>query len=254
MKKNYEVIETQKEDEDLKLDHLQEQKEEIKNKVEMLIAQIEETQNIGFESKTKIEQLNSEINIAKEKINNNNTNEERFRKEIEDSKKKIEELNQEKNNKASKKENLSLHKEKYETELKEKEEELALLTQKLSAKELEIEEEKKKVEQDINEKYETTNQINAFEINYENLEKREKVLKDEITHMISELDIERLSNQEIQKGFSKIDQSRNKLLKELEKITLQKAESDMKIKDFDFKIIQLNDQWRMKDSRLKFLQ
>lgn len=37
-------------------------------------------QNIGFESKTKIEQINSQIGISKERISNNSANIERLQK------------------------------------------------------------------------------------------------------------------------------------------------------------------------------
>ena len=254
LKNNFELLNEQKKDEDGKLNEFQKAKEELNLKIENLIKEIEETQNLGFESKNKIEKINSDINIAKEKISNNTLNSERFQKEIEELNERISDLNEEKVNKAGKKDNLTINKEKYEKELKEKEEELEILTKKLSAKELEIEEEKRKLEKNIDEKYERINQLNTYDINYENLEKREKVVKDAIDTLISELDSERLGNQEIKQNFLALDNARNKLIKELEEIKKQKAQSDIKIKDYETKINNLNYNFRMKDSRLKFLQ
>ena len=252
--KDIEILDSQKEDEDYKLDKLQESKEELKNKLEEIIRTIEETQNIGFESKNQIEKINSDISVSKEKISNNGINSERFAKEIEDLNTRVAELEEEKKNKIERKDNLSSNREKFEKELKEKEEELEKLTKKLSNKELEIEEKKKKVEANTDSKYERLNEINTYEVNFENLEKRERVLKQEIQSIISELDSTRLNKQEISQGFLEIDNIRNKALKELEEVKGKKENAVSTVKDFDEKINKLTYEFRMKDSRLKFLQ
>ena len=130
-------------------------------------------QNIGFESKTKIEQINSQIGISKERISNN---------------------------------------------LKEKEEELAKLSEKLSAKELEIEDKKKKVELDTDARYERLSEINTYDVNFENLEKTKKNVKQELQITVSELDSNRIKKQDIAKNFLEIDNTRNKAIKKLEEI------------------------------------
>ena len=66
------------------------------------------------------------------------------------------------------------NKEKFQKELQEKEEELEKLVNKLSAKELEIEEKKKKVEENIDSKYEKQVNISTIEAYLENIEKRKK--------------------------------------------------------------------------------
>ena len=252
--KDLDIIENQVNDEENSLSKLQENKEILKKELEELIAKIESTQNIGFESKNKIEKINSAISIAKEKILNNEKNKERFNGEIENLKTRIEELTLEKENKINKKDNLSTNKEKFEKELKEKEEELDKITKKLSKKSLEIEEKKKKVERDTDNRYERLNELNTYDINFENLEKREKTLKQELQSIISELDSSRLIKQDISKGFLEIDNIRNRALKQLEEEKTKKEESLGKIKEFDEKINKLTYEYRMKDSRLKFLQ
>ena len=252
--KDLDIIEEQTKGEEGKLSQLQIDKDKLKLELEELICKIENTQNIGFESKNKIEKINSEISISKEKISNNMQNKERFEKEIENLKIRITDLNEEKENKISKKENLSTNKEKFEKELKEKEEELQKLTKKLSSKELEIEEKKKKIQEDTDSKYERLNELNTYNINFENLEKREKALTQELKGIISELDSSRLVKQDILKGFLEIDNVRNKALKQLEEQTKLKEDSLNKIKEFDENINKLSYEFRMKDSRLKFLQ
>lgn len=252
--KDMEILEDQKEDEEYNLDKLQENKAELKQKLDEIIAEIENTQNIGFESKTKIEQINSDINISKEKISNNNINVRRYENEVTELETRIGELEEEKRNRIEKKDNLSVNKEKFENELKQKEEELAELTKKLSSKELEIEEKKKKVEENTNLKYERQNDINSYDINFENLEKRQKTLKQDTQLIISELDAARLEKQEISKGFLDIDNVRNKAISKLDETKTKKEEAIAKIKEFDEKINRLSDKYRIKNSKLKFLQ
>ena len=252
--KDMEILEDQKEDEEYNLDKLQENKAELKQKLDEIIAEIENTQNIGFESKTKIEQINSDINISKEKISNNNINVRRYENEVTELETRIGELEEEKRNRIEKKDNLSVNKEKFENELKQKEEELAELTKKLSSKELEIEEKKKKVEENTNLKYERQNDINSYDINFENLEKRQKTLKQDTQLIISELDAARLEKQEISKGFLDIDNVRNKAISKLDETKTKKEEAIAKIKEFDEKINRLSDKYRIENSKLKFLQ
>ena len=236
-----------------RLNNIQFEKEELKQKIDELIEEIEKAQNIGFENEKKKEQFNSEISINKERINNNTLNFERYDKEIEESNKRISELEDEKNQKNSKKENLALNKEKFEKELAEKEELLAECTKKLSDKELEIEVKKKTLEENIDKKYEISEQISNLKVNKENFEKREKALKGEITSTISELDESRLQKEEINKGFLTYENKRNEILKKLDSVKDKKEESVTKIKDYETKINMLSSDYRIKESKYKFL-
>ena len=248
------TLEDQELAENTKLEEGQSQKEELKNKIDELTQAIEDMQNIGFESKTKIEQINSQIGISKERISNNSANIERLQKEIEELKVRIQEFNEEKENKLSKRENLSKNKEKFEKELKEKEEELAKLSEKLSAKELEIEDKKKKVELDTDARYERLSEINTYDVNFENLEKTKKNVKQELQITVSELDSNRIKKQDIAKNFLEIDNIRNKAIKKLEEIKDKKEKAINAIKEYDNKINNLTAEYRMKESRCKFLQ
>ena len=247
------VLKDQETSESQKLEEGQNKKDTLKTRIDELIAEIENMQNVGFESKTKIEQLNSQINVSKERISNNATNIERLTKEIEELHQRINDFNEEKDSKVSKKDNLFKNKEKFETELKEKEEELAKISAKLSEKELEIEGKKKQVEADTDAKYERLAEINTYEINYENLEKTKINVKQELQSTISELDSNRIKKQEISKNFQEIEATRNKAVKTLTEIKAQKEEALAIIKDFDEKINKLTAEYRMKDSRCKFL-
>ena len=70
-------------------------KEELKDSIDEITEQIENMQNIGFESQKEIEQLNSNINVAETKIQNNEENTKRYKNEIIELEEKIKALKQE---------------------------------------------------------------------------------------------------------------------------------------------------------------
>lgn len=251
--KDEDIITSQKEAEDGKMEALQASKEELRQVVDDITAQIENMQNIGFESSNKIEKINSEIGISNERIQNNTANKQRLEAEILEVKNRIEELKEEQKQKLEKKTNLTSNKEKFEKELAEKEAELAELSKKLSAKELEIEGKKQIVQDNIDKKYELAAEINTQDVNYENLEKRKKQLKNEIDSVISELDSTRYGKNEISKGFYDIESKRNIAVENLEKSVQAKEQNMQKLKQYEEEISKLTYTQRMKQARHQFL-
>ena len=236
-----------------KLEKIKILKEELKDRIDEITLQIENMQNIGFESQKEIEKLNSNINLAEAKIKNNIENTELYQKEIKELEEKIENLKQDIEQKQNKKDNLKQNKEKFENELKAKEEELKKLTEKLSSKEIEIEAKKKQVEENIDKKYELQTEISTQTANIDNIEKRQKQIKQEIDTNILNLDRTRMEREDIAKGFYQIENNRNKVLKSIENIDSQKQKIDEKIKEFDLQIINNTNDMRMKQSRYNFL-
>ena len=247
------IVEGQNADENEKMENLQRAKEELKAEIDEITSKIEEMQNLGFESTNKIEKINSEIGISRERIQNNGANKERLEKEIEELKIRIKELDEEQEQKLSKKENLSQNREKFQKELDEKQKELEELTKKLSDKELEIEGKKQTIEQNTDKKYEIVSLISTLDANLENLEKREKTAKAEVQSLTSEIDSARNDKQEKSKAFYDIEYKKNELTKTLSEKQAKKEECMKKIKEFDASLNNLNYEQRMKDSRLKFL-
>ena len=251
--KDEEIFNNQCKDEEEKLERIKSLKEELKRNIDEITNEIEKISNIGFESQKEIEMLNSDINVANTRINNNKENKDRYEKEIKEQNTRIEELEEEIKQKEAKKDNLKQNKEKFEKELKEKEEELAKVTKTLSDKELEIEGYKSQVEQNTDKKYELQTELNTQDINYQNSEKRQKQIKSEISSNISELDSSRLEKEEISKQFYEIESKRNKFLKTLEESESKKEEADKKIKNYDNNINTYMSEMRIKESKLKFL-
>ena len=251
--KDEEIYTSQCKEEEEKLERIKQLKEELKMQIDGITTQIEEMSNLGFASQKEIEMLNSDINVANTRIHNNRENKERFEKEIEESTLKKQELEEEMKQREEKKVNLKQNKEKFEKELQEKEEELAKITEKLSSKELEIEGYKAQVEKNTDKKYELQANTHTQDINYENYEKRQNQIKNEIANYISELDSTRLQKDEIAKEFYEIDSKRNKVVKSIEEVTSIKEEADKKINSYQNNINSYQSEMRIKESKLKFL-
>lgn len=247
------VMQSQCNDEEGRLERVKILKEELKSSIDEITETIENMSNIGFESQKQIEQLNSDINVAKTRISNNNENNDRYLKEIEEQNAKIKELKDEIEQKEAKKDNLKQNKEKFEKELNEKQAELDKLTEKLSSKELEIEGYKHTVEENTDKKYELQSEINAQNINYQNFEKRQAQIKQEMQSTISELDGTRLNKEDIAKQFNEIENKKNKAQNSLNEVAKQREEANQKIKSFESNINILSSEMRIKESRLKFL-
>lgn len=231
-----------------------EEKNNLKLEINNLIEEIEKMQNIGFESTNQIEKINSNINVSEERINNIKENNIRYETEINELNEKIEELKEEEKQKIAKKENLYSNKEKFEKELKEKEEELSKLTTKLSSKQLEIENKKRIIEENTDNKYEIQNEINTQDVKVDSIIKNVKSKTEELELTISELDQSRLKKSEIEQNFLDIENKRNKIKNDLSEIENKKIEADNKIKTFELQINQLGQEIRIKESRLKFLE
>ena len=251
--KDEEIYNSQCSEEEGKLESIKNLKETLKAEIDEITNNIEQISNLGFESQKEIEMLNSDINVAKTRISNNKENKERLEKEIEEFEERIKELEEEIKQKQEKRLNLKENKEKFEKELKEKEEELEKLTKTLSQKELEIEKNKQQVEENVDRKYNLQSDINTEKINIENGEKREKQIASEIATNISELDSTRLEKEDISKTFYEIDDKRNKILNNQKEINDKKQKAETKIKEYERNITILQNEVRMKETRLKFL-
>ena len=248
-----EIMKSSLNQEEGKLEKINILKEALKAEIDEITLNIEKTQNIGFESRHEIERRNSEINVSNAKIESNTENIERLKIEIDQSKNRVQELKEEKEQKSKRKENLKQNKEKFEKELREKEDELRKITEKLSEKELEIEQKKRKVEENTEKKYEYQTEIGTLKANKGNLERRKKQVNEEISTSISELDNSRFKKEEILKEFQKIQAQRKQKQEELEKISGQKQANDNKVKDYELRINNLSTEMRIKESRFKFL-
>ena len=251
--KNIDIINSNRTDEEARMSVLQNLKENLKIELEEIMSKIEQTQNLGFESEKKIEQINSEINVQTERISNNKQNYERYLKEIEDLQKRNEEITEEKENRIQKKDNLMSNREKFVHELEEKENKLKELSDKLTEEEKNIEDKKRQVEEDTEDKYKNKEAINIIEINNQNLQKRQKTVENEIQDTISKLDEKRMLKSDILTTFNEKEAKREEYKEKLAKIKTKKEEATSKIKEYEDKLNTLSSTLRIKDSKQKFL-
>lgn len=248
------ILNSQKEEENTKLEEINNLKQKLKEEIDLITEEIENMHNLEAKTLQEKEKISSDIKVINERITNNNLNYKRFEEEIVELKEKKKGLEEEVKQKEAKKINLFANKEKFEKELQEKQKELDELNSKLSEKEKEIEEHKKIVEKCVDDKFEKTAELSAYDVNIENLEKREKTIKIEIQQGISELDSTRVSKQDIAKVFYEIENKRKDILSKLEEVSKNKEESTKKIKEYEDKINLILSEYRMKESRLKFLK
>ncbi|MBO4816229.1 MAG: chromosome segregation protein SMC [Clostridia bacterium] len=239
--------------EEAKLEKIKIIKEDLKSTIDELTENIEKTQNLGFSSQKEIEMLNSDINVSKTKIQNNEENKKRFKQEIEEIKQKIEKSTQDMELKLSRKDGLKENKEKFEKELEEKTKKLEEINKTLSEKELEIEEDKRKLEENIDTKYEIEGFINEQKVNISNIEKRLTQIQNEISNSISELDNTRFTKEELEKGFYEVQKQKNEKQKELEKLKEKNNTINEKIKTIDIKLNNSIQELNFKESKYKFL-
>ncbi len=247
------ILVDQNETEGKDLEKLNELKQSLKLEIDKITEEIENTQNYSSQSIQEKEKLNSDINVSKERIVNNKENYTRYGKEIEELNTRNQELEDEKIQKVEKKQRLFANKEKFETELKEKTEELTRLTATLTEKEKEIEGKKSQIEKFTDTKYEKLNEINTIDVTNENIEKQLKTLKYELQVAISELDSSNLTKQDIAKVFEEVNSKKERITKQIEDTENKKEEEEKSIKKYETDINNLQSEYRLKESRLKFL-
>ena len=251
---NTEILQSNCNLEEGKIERIKLLKEELKDNLDEITIKIENTQNIGFESEKQIEKLNSDINVAKAKIQNNSENIESYNKEISETNEKIKKSKQEIDEKIDKKNSLKENRKKFENELNEKQEKLDEILKNLSDEQLHIESLKRKLEDNIDEKYEIESDTNTQNANTSNIEKRRTQIDNEINSNISELDNTSFKKEESVKEFEKSKKDRNEIQEKIQNILKEKQSIEKEIKIYDLKINNLMQENQIKDSRCKFLE
>ena len=236
-----------------KLEKIKILKEELKSQIDELTEKIENTQTFGFESQKQIEILTSNIQVAKAKIENNAENTKRFEEEISELKQKISATEQEINLKLSKKDSLIQNKKTFEKELEEKQQQLNEINKTLSKKALEIEENKRKLEENIDTKYEIESNINEQNVNITNIEKRKNQIQNEIQNSVSELDNTRFRKEELEKNFYDIQKNKVEVESKLKEVISKKVDIEKNINNIDMKINHNIQELNLKESKHKFL-
>ena len=253
IQKDIEIITDNCNLEEGKLEKIKILKEELNSKLDEITLEIENAQNIGFESQKNIEKLNSDINVAKANVQNNIENIENNKKDIEELSQKILKSKKDIEEKLNKKNSLKENRQKFEEELNEKQSKLSEIQKNLSDEQLHIENLKKKLEQNIDEKYEIESDTNTQNANILNYEKRKSQIEDEINFNCSELDNISFKKEEIVNEFSKIKKERDNIKQQLEENVIEKNKLEDEVKLYDKKINNLIQTKQLTESRYNFL-
>lgn len=236
-----------------KLEKIKILKDELKSTIDELTEKIESTQNLEFTNRRDIDSLNSLINVIKSKIENNENNKTRFYGDIEDLKEKINNLKEDIDSKFSKKDRLKINKEKYEQQLNQKAQELEKISQNLSEKEVENENNKRLLEEIINQKFEIDISINEKKSNILNLEKRENELNNELRNNISDLDNNSFNKEDIEKSVYQIQKQKNDLYKIIDDKKNININLENRLKTIDIQINNNLKELNFKESKHNFL-
>ena len=249
-----EGVSNQVEDEETKLNNLQEIKEEARKAVEEITTNIETLQVQIYDEQNNIEKKNAEIALKKAKIEHNVVNLQNYKDEITNLESKNEELKKEIEDRKLRQERLANDKRRFEDELKEKEEELAKLSKDLSEDAKNVENLKAKIMQNIDLKFEKMEVLKNLSSNFESQNSRIKQIDTEIFDNKLLIDKENIKKAEQSKSLSVVSKKKEELESRAQNIKKIKDEHDSKITEFENGIRSALDELSNKESRLKFLE
>ena len=247
---NIDILETQRVKEDIHIKNLQDEKENLKERIEKIINDIEEIQNKNLEGKQKKEQFSGEIAVLNQKKISNKDNFDRYKADIVNVLEKEESFNKERLERIQKKESISKERDSIQKELDGLEKELLGYTKNLSEKDAGIEEKKNKLSENINLKYELSAEIKAKKSEYENIEKNEINSKSVISNMSREIDDLKKNKTDDEAYFLSLEKDVEELLIKIDK---QSKKADKK-SDVDSRINSLESLYRINESKIKFIE
>lgn len=199
----------------------QNNKKQLQGQFELIENELEDLQRQIFNIGSSIEQSNSEIKVAKERMDNNNENNERLNLEISEFEQKIKELEAENNHKQGRCKQLRLDRDRFSSELIDKEEELAKVSASIDSEQEQVEALKAEIIEKMNLINDRKTEINSLKVLLEGLEKREAQIKEELQQLVLDADVERIKKEDIKDSLEKLNKEIN-----IEKNTILELEKD----------------------------
>lgn len=164
---------------------IEEVKQQLREEIFRINEEIEKVKDNYYLAETETEKLNSKIQLLNANIETSNQNVERLRIEISEDSEKIELLKDEIEKRIKKRDSMSESKIKFENELIQKQAELEKMISTLDDRGLKIEELKKQIDTQMEEKYELKSQISSIsatmEANAKQIEEKKKLEEKNIT-------------------------------------------------------------------------
>ncbi len=184
-------------DEQRAFDQLQDGKKQFHIELEAAEYKMEEMRQAIYDFSNSIEQSNTEIKLAKERIENNSLNRERLIREIEEFKQRMAELDSELGHKAARLENLKADRERYSAELLDKEKELLAVSESLDSEQERVEAAKSEIIEKMNMVSEIRNETGSLKVLLESMERRKDQIDEELEKLIMDSDSEKIKLDEI---------------------------------------------------------
>lgn len=214
-----------------------EEKENLKLRIQDISLKIEETQNKFYELQNEAEKIKSDISIANSQINNSKENILRLNQEISEDNEKISILNDDIEKRNEKRQSLKKNKLKFEEELNTKQKELDELVATLDSRGVEMENLKAIIDEKNEKKYDMKSRISSIEATIESNEKQideankvsdKNILqKDSISAKKNDIYIELSSKkEELSLVESKIQEYNNLLAKNADELNNLKVDND----------------------------
>ncbi|MDO4283383.1 MAG: chromosome segregation protein SMC [Clostridia bacterium] len=158
---------------------IEDAKLKLKEQVREITEKIEQAKEKYYTAETETEKLNSRIGILNASIDTSNQNVDRLKGELSEDAEKIELLKEEIEKRIKKRNSMSENKMKFENELQEKQKELEKMIATLDGRGLEIEELKKQIDLQMEEKYNLKADVSSMnatiEANEKQLEEKKKL-------------------------------------------------------------------------------
>lgn len=250
------IIETYENDiqkENSNLYKMEEDKENIKERLQEVSLKIEETQTNFYDMNSKLEKLNSSIDISKSNIQNNKQNIIRLNEEIKEDNDKIELLKEEIKKRLEKRKSMSENKVKFETELKEKQDALNNILLTLDNRGVEIEELKQQIDDAEERKYDLKVELSSMQAtvdaNNSQLEEKRKIVEKNILQK----DSINATKDDIYLELNKRVKEQNKIQENIELLSKQKEEENVKLNEFKEKEVKMKQELLMLNSKHNYL-
>lgn len=226
----------------------------LKERIDSIVIEIEKIQNLDFETKEKITKMLNKVEMNKQRIADSVENKDRFQNEKELAEQKLIELEKERETQQNKILNFDKDAEEFHKELTEKEKELKKLMSSLSDIEIKRSQKKEEISQLIDERYESENTKLNILMQIQNLEDNIKQKKKEESEIVSHLDELRINQQEKSSKHFNIKKQKEDLEKTIEEIKEElnkKFEDEENVKE---KHQSLKTEIMLKKSRLELLE
>lgn len=250
------IIDTYESDiqkENANISSIENEKEQIKERLQEVTLKIDETQTNFYEMNSKLDKLNSSIDISNSNIQNSKQNILRLNEEIKEDNDKITLLKEEIEKRLEKRKTMSESKVKFENELKEKQDALNEILLTLDNRGVEIEELKQQIDKAEERKYDLKVELSSIQatIDANNLQLDEK--RKIIEKSISQKDSINATKDDIYMELNKRLKEQTKIQENIDLISSEKDEKNAKLDEFKSKEAKMKQELLMLNSKHNYL-